>query len=294
VEELTGRRLPPVALLDAPTVAQFASLLGDASWPPPWRSLVPLRARGSKRPLFFVPGVFGLAVSFRELVSELDEERPFYALQARGLAGDAPATRIDEMARAYVEEIRTVQPCGPYLVGGACFGARVAFEMARQLAADGDEVAKVLLVESYAPGTRGFPLPSRVARVRRRLTRLRSDTETFGPRAGLALLRLRTGRGAGKRLMRSGGDVPLVRSVAVVRRANIEAVLAYAPPPYPGGVTVVRGTHADEAPDRGWAAFAEGGVEVIEVSGSHGAVLRPPHVSALAGALERCLDHAGL
>ena len=49
------------------------------------------------------------------------------------------------MARFYLEEVRALQPHGPYYLGGYCFGGNVAYEMARQLRAQGERVAQILL-----------------------------------------------------------------------------------------------------------------------------------------------------
>jgi thioesterase domain-containing protein len=106
------------------------------------RSIVGLRAAGTIPPLYAIPGVFRNVVGFSDLARELGSDQPFYGLQSVGLDGtEAPLDSIDEIAKLYVNEARSVHPGGPYAIIGACFGATVAYEMARQLLEEGEEVA---------------------------------------------------------------------------------------------------------------------------------------------------------
>ena len=92
--------------------------------------------------------MFGNVIGFAELSRELGLAQPFYGLQSLGLDGMAtPLDSIDVMARRYASEIQTIQPRGPYILFGACFGATVAYEMARQLLAAGEEVAFLGLLD---------------------------------------------------------------------------------------------------------------------------------------------------
>ncbi len=112
---------------------------------------MPLYREGSRRPFFFVSPHSGEVTGFVELARCLAPDRPFYALQPQGLDGRTPAhTHVEDMAAHYVEEIRSVQASGPYLLGGRCYGGRVAFEMARQLEAAGEKVALLTLLEAPA------------------------------------------------------------------------------------------------------------------------------------------------
>src|SRR5690606_17497413 len=75
---------------------------------------------------------------------------PVYALQAKGLSGDVePLNRVEDMAAHYISEILTIHPDGPYMLGGFSFGGIVAFEMAKQLKAQGKEVKIIALFDCY-------------------------------------------------------------------------------------------------------------------------------------------------
>jgi amino acid adenylation domain-containing protein len=151
IERIFGKRLPMALLFQAPTIERLAEALRDEGCSVRWRSLVAIQAHGSRRPFFVVPGVGGNVLVFARLSKLLGEDQPFYGLQAQGLDGKArPFTRIDDMARHYVAEIRTVQPRGPYRIGGTCTGGLVAYEMAQQLRAEGEEVL-LAIMESWHP-----------------------------------------------------------------------------------------------------------------------------------------------
>ena len=111
--------------------------------------LVALREGSDRAPFFCVPGVGANLFSMMSLATALPEEIPFYCLQARGLDGDSePIDTVEETAEFNIELIKTVQPHGPYNLGGHCFGGLVAFEMARRLRAAGDEVGVVALIDT--------------------------------------------------------------------------------------------------------------------------------------------------
>src|SRR5262249_37936117 len=117
------------------------------------------------------PGVFGNVVCFADLASELGFQQPFYGLQSLGLDGtEPPVGSIEEMARLYVKEMRSVQADGPYVILGACFGATVAYEMTRQLLAAGEEVAFLgLLDPTRREGNIAGKNPESIPRIFRRV-----------------------------------------------------------------------------------------------------------------------------
>ena len=142
LDEHFGRSLPLGVLFSAPTVRSLAEYYRTSAGLKKDSVLVALRTSGTLHPLFAVPGIFGNVVGFADLARELGSEQPFYGLQSVGLDGAAaPLDSIEAMAKLYVNEIRSVQACGPYAIIGACFGATVAYEMARYLLEAGEEVA---------------------------------------------------------------------------------------------------------------------------------------------------------
>jgi thioesterase domain-containing protein len=156
--------LPLRVLFEAPTVAALAERLTDeeptrtTTQEPvdPFATLLPLRTQGERAPLFCVHPGLGIGWSFRGLLDQLPQDRPLYALQARSLREqDGLPPTVEAMAAEYLEQVRVVQPSGPYHLVGWSFGGVVAQAMATQLQAAGEEVALLALMDSYA----GVELP---------------------------------------------------------------------------------------------------------------------------------------
>jgi acetoacetyl-CoA synthetase len=146
--ELTGRELPLSTLLHAPTLEQFTLLL---ECEPQAAGEHAVCARpGEGRPVFLVHGLSGTVMECWPLISMLKNARPLYGFQARGLDDRLPPReRVEDIARAYVEHLRRVQPQGPYSLWGFSFGGVVALEIARVLAQEGELIEHVGLIDTY-------------------------------------------------------------------------------------------------------------------------------------------------
>jgi acyl transferase domain-containing protein/thioesterase domain-containing protein/acyl carrier protein len=164
---------PISVLFEAPTIAGCADLIRDEIGSMPdgeeaaesdekqetksthrYKHLVAMHSGnpGERTPFFLVAGMFGNVLNLRHLAHLLGTERPFYGLQARGLYGeDAPHETFEEMARDYIEEIRTLQPEGPYMLGGFSGGGITAYEIAQQLIKDGQEVQCLVMLDTPVP-----------------------------------------------------------------------------------------------------------------------------------------------
>ncbi|CAM2984090.1 Acyl transferase domain-containing protein [Paracoccus aminovorans] len=169
VRKAFGVDLPISTLFEAPTIAQLAALVEERTGPreivspdnvaalpvsqkPRFRFVVDMGGRGAGTPFFIVAGMFGNIMNLRQLAQRVGPDRRFYGLQARGLLGDdQPHEDFSEAARDYIEEIRQVQPHGPYLLGGFSGGGLTAYEMARQLRAAGEEVAMLVMLDTPLP-----------------------------------------------------------------------------------------------------------------------------------------------
>ena len=301
IESEFGRELPVASVFEAPTLAQLAEAI-DSTEAPGSRSLVAMAAEGEKQPFFCVHGLGGHVAVFARLSRALDPDRPFYGLQSHGLGGHGtPHKRVERMAAGYIAEIRTVQPRGPYLIGGMCMGSKIALEMAQQLQAAGEEVALVAVLDANAPGV-GH---ERRARRRRRAAR---SSGRHAVRVRRALRRGRKGLvNAIKRLRWRTMDErrrALRRSTRrreraadqLVRKSNRQAIRRYVMRPYSGPVALFecddRITDSGSDPAGAWATALTGPVDHRVVPGNHESMLRDPHVVAFARELGARLDEA--
>jgi FkbH-like protein len=156
LREKLGRAVQVVTVQEARTVERLAA--GDAR-PAITAGRTPsihaLRREGTKRPLFLGRPATrsGGALSYVALARHVDPDRPIYVFQNRPLLDAAdPYPSIEDMAAEYLAAMREVQPRGPYLLGGWCLGGKTAFEMANRLAARGDRVSRLVLLDTTAPG----------------------------------------------------------------------------------------------------------------------------------------------
>ena len=149
-----------------PTVEKIAEALqkqeemGARSRPP----IVTVQTGGSRPPFFFLHGDFtkGAFYCF-PLAQALGSDQPFYAIEPYCFDDLRLPLSIEAMAATHIETLRTVQPEGPYLLGGFCNGALLAYEMARQLHADGQKLDLLLLIDPMPLGP-FYPVCHRINR----------------------------------------------------------------------------------------------------------------------------------
>jgi len=270
-----GVTLPLALLLGAPTVRALAAKLRQDKWSRSWFSLVPIQPKGSRPPFFCVHGVGGNVIGFQQLGSLMSPEQPFYGLQAQGLDGQRPCFKsVEEMAEHYIREIRTVQPVAPYYLGGFSFGGLVAYEMAQQLRAAGEDVSLLVLFDTY-PGNLK-PLAESVVALWR-ISSLREVTRSiwrsFRRRLNMWLL------------------PPVLKNVFL---SNMRAASQYKLQPYPGNVVLFRATEkslrAEDNPHAAWNGLIQGTLDIDQIAGDHGGILVQPQVKDLARRLQVRID----
>ncbi|MBA2710961.1 MAG: KR domain-containing protein [Tatlockia sp.] len=116
--------------------------------------LVPFRRSGLQQASFWIHGSTGNISWLNRLAQCFGEDYPIYGLRARGLEkNEEPINNVPQMAHTLIEEIRHIQPEGPYILGGYSFGGTIAFEIAQQLFEQGQLVSHIVLLDSYAPGS---------------------------------------------------------------------------------------------------------------------------------------------
>jgi amino acid adenylation domain-containing protein len=317
LEKELGMSLPLVTLFQAPTVERIAEILRQDGWEAPWSSLVAIQPGGSKPPFYCVHAGGVNVLFYRDLARRLGPDQPLYAFQPQGLDGKRPRhTRIEEMAAHYIAEMRTLQPEGPYSIGGASLGGVIAVEMACQLLEQGAEVGLVALFDTRGPGYPKLLAGTHKVRLAaaEHARRLRHHVRSFRllePGQRPAFIHEKAEKGwkkirrtyiyKKKDLLRKLYGLmhrPLPKSLERSKRVLRQAKRAYTQRVYPGKITLFRASNQPLGivpdPTLGWAPFAGGGLEIHEVPGFHGDIVREPHVRMMIEALRKGLEEATL
>lgn len=158
LEQLSGRELPVTCLYHYPTLGQLTQALDTGAPTEPPGSLVIIQEGESTKPLFWVPGAMASdkvllahAPYISRLARELDPARTVYSVYQEYPASSAAPT-VEEMAAEVLSSVRRRQASGPYYLAGWSFGGLVAYEMARQLVEEGEEIALLAVFDTTAPG----------------------------------------------------------------------------------------------------------------------------------------------
>ncbi|MBY4004496.1 amino acid adenylation domain-containing protein, partial [Rhodococcus fascians] len=158
IENAVGVRVPLQALFVDPTPAGLAARVASdvdssgAQLDSVFGVVIPLRSTGSKEPLFCVHPGIGLSWGYAGLVSQIGDDRPVYGLQLPSIVEGTPFGSIRDLAHRYADEIRAVQPVGPYHLLGWSLGGSLAHAIAVELRSTGSEVQTLALLDSYVDG----------------------------------------------------------------------------------------------------------------------------------------------
>jgi len=279
IGQILGKTLPLAMLFEAPTIEQLAAILSQNGWSRHWSSLVPIQAGGSQPPFFCVHGIGGNVLGFRELAARMSPDYPFYGLQSQGLDGKHPChTSLEQMAAHYLNEIRSVQPQGPYFLGGFSFGGLVAYEMARQLLAQGEQAALLVLFDTYP----GASTANGTSLLRQILQPSLQHWLHDLPKA------------ARKKIRRSIRSLSVPQLLKDVRDSNRVAAACYKLQPYAGRATLVRATEKVREtvdPHAAWTHLVHS-LDIVEIASDHYDILVDPAVDQLAEQLKACIAKA--
>ncbi|MGD1865854.1 MAG: amino acid adenylation domain-containing protein [Phormidesmis sp.] len=249
--------------------------------------------------LFCVHGGGGSALMYRALARRMNDQVRLYGLQSSYLNNPEKLLHtIEEMADVYLQELRSVQPEGPYLIAGYCGGAPVALEIAQRLRADGQTVALLALFDPTAIQTYCTPPITRYeSGPRGRLQSLARRLKRRSPRAILKRYWLKVKI---KRYEQRQQMLPFDLRVQKVAIVNVRAIHRYvAPLPYSGPIAVFMPEESitpGGALAVGWKAISTGDFEVYQVAGNHhydgatvGSLFHEPAVQTLAARLKESI-----
>lgn len=312
IEKVSKIRLPLATLLHAPTVAELAEVLRRRESQPSWSCLVPLKSSGYKTPLFLMHAHGGNVLEYLALANELDPDQPVYAFQALGLDGKIDYNQsLEDMAAAYLCELRMLQPEGPYFLGGFCFGGLLALEVARQLKTQGEVIASLFLIQTVRPGTENFKPETGVFRrsLQRASKRLELEKENLRSRGAQyvterSIYLLSRARARAQLFLhtalRNGDPQASHRSTQYILEClsikHDRIFVNHTPKPYPGSVIIIRAQRqfpgVQDDPFLGWRELFSGKVETIEVPGHQQTMLIYPNVSLVAKAISAFLENS--
>jgi thioesterase domain-containing protein len=310
IERTFRKTVSLASVFEGPTVEQLAQLVACDT--PADRSvkIVPLQPKGSNPPFFCVCMFVGSGPIFLPLTRYLGDEQPFLGLVPENtLVNDLPQPyALTDVAQHIVRAIRAYQPSGPYFMGGFCGDGVLAFEAARLLRGEGEEVALLALFEAQ---TRDMQ-----KEFQGKKTQLRSIGQRFSPRQvrrHLANL-MRSGmKGAPDYLLRRLHDLNvdltdirwqasidwnlrLHGKLNAIKQVLFVAESTYTPPSYSGDVVVFRcrdyRVRSEEDRYGGWRQAVAGSIQLCEINGDHLGILNEPNVKTLAHMLSQCLEEA--
>jgi amino acid adenylation domain-containing protein len=271
LESLYQRRFAMGLVFKHPVLSDFAAQIGSVD-EHKHNILQPIRIEGTRPPFFFIGG-------FLDIGRHTGEDQPFYALDVPAEVKQGPnAPTFGELADRCITEMRRVQPTGPYHLGGHCFGAMVAFAIANQLQAEGEQVAFLALLDPPdPPGSTGQSHLS---------TRILFHLRNLVSRNPLAQARYLMERF--RNIRGRMNHVPAEEDEAIYSD--------FKPTTFTGNLCILiakdtfYSLRPQSDPRRQWKAWANGSTVVIECPGDHVTFCREPFVKELAQHIRHHMD----
>lgn len=306
LEQETGKRLPLATLFEYSTVEKLAARLEIDAEAITWESLVPIKPKGSKMPLYIVHGAGLNVLLFNALAMNMNEEQPVYGLQAKGLNGiDEPLDVMEEIAANYVDEIINHDPVGPYAVAGYSLGGLIAYEMAKQMLAMGKDVKMLAMFDTYADQTQIYD-----SWLKRKLTngwffvKQLAFTPVLLVQDPKRTIEYKS-REVGRRIQKIYKNIfpdkvkkkeGFSAYTDDIHEKSLAAQRNYLLTPVNIAIELFRAKkhtfYMDDFKFLGWKPFALKGVNVHDIPGEHNTIFAPPNDKQFAKVLQECLDKA--
>jgi amino acid adenylation domain-containing protein len=307
IKSAFAMEMPLSVLFAAPTVARMAEHIAAANGHGQRQSspiLVNIQPHGLSAPFFCVHAVGGQVISYAELAQELGLERPFYGLQSPPANFfPEPDISIEQMAALYIREIRSVQPVGPYLLGGWSMGGLVAWEMAQQLAKEGETTGLLALIDTTPP-SRYLAADNRADEMSM-LARFALDMSRLVGRDPTALAE-QFSRAVAQDQWNMVQEALISYGVLTPKTAHAEmtalldtftrnflAINNYSLQQSQQRVVYFRASESPERFSKAWTTWAGRGIEYHSVPGDHFTMLRQPGVRIIAELLQEHILNTG-
>lgn len=237
--------------------------------------LTPLVTKGAQSPLFIVPAPGTTPFSLIKLARSLKSGRPVYSFEPPGMEGDRlPFDTIEEIANAYLAEIKTVQATGPYYLGGHCGGAAIALEITKQIESQFGEVALLILLEAITPKRANIAATGDIAEPTQDSVSMERAMQTIIEHISSQLTLLP------KEYAEHFGKVTyqLLHIADQYRASSVKAPIAH----------IHTRTHSAMVYE-GWNTITTSGFEEYIMSGDTYSILAPPLVTTLGEKLDQLL-----
>ncbi|WDD36959.1 amino acid adenylation domain-containing protein (plasmid) [Nostoc sp. UHCC 0926] len=309
IQDRFGHNLPLSTLFENPTIEKLATIVSQSGSESSNSHLVAIQSNGSKIPFFCMHGAGGGVRHYFNLSRRLGEDYPFYALQDPSSQEEPEIISVEETAARYLQEIRQIQPNGPYLLGGHCYGGVLAFEMAQQLQRQDETLALLVVIDTIIPEFAIKPAEDDDAKFLLRMAesiKTNNNIDFSLPFEELKYLPLKeqfhlVNKKAN--FIFSDTEIKNFLSHYKLFKAHIQSMRDYVPQVYPHSMTLLRAKeeiihdfknpefHTDD-PLLGWGKCSSQPIDVIEVPGDHFSMLVEPNIQKLAKKLRICIDNA--
>jgi amino acid adenylation domain-containing protein len=296
IDKIWDKKLLLAVLLQSPTIAELAKIIRIGELPD-WSPLVLLKPGKDISPLFCIHPIGGNLFDYHILSKKLDDRRPIYGLQPRGIDGkEQPIDRIEDMASYFIQAIQTIQPQGPYFIMGYSFGGIVAFDLARQLTEQGEKVAFLGLLDIRCPIIKELATPFGEW-LNVQLDRIRTMTlkqqfhylmeKLFYPKSQVYR----------DEIVATLSDLDIFTPELVkVLDCNVQAAKEYQPTVFAGKATLFwseyQNWYIKKHPTLGWGEVVADGLDTQRIPGNHTTLMQEPHVQVLARKLRLSIEEA--
>lgn len=297
IEKKWGESLPLAILFQAQTIEKLADLLRQSKHKLSWSPLVLMKSgTADQPPLFCIHAIGGNILEYYPLANYIGDEQSIYGLQSQGLDGQTqPLSRVGEMASLYIKEMLTVWPDGPYFLLGYSFGGTIAFEIARQLYAQGKQVAWLGLLDSDAPTLAKVrpPLAKSIQIHLYNLWQLKSQ-ERWQYITDRIDYRFKNVDPQASLIKSLAELAPLTPQFLDIINTNLQADRDYSPQVYSGNASLfrcqVQTLEQSVHPALGWDDLVLGTLEIDRIDGSHQCMLKEPNVRMVAKKIKRSMS----
>jgi len=224
-------------------------------------SLVAIKNTGSDTPVFCFHGVGGNVLNYMRL-GPASGNHPVIGVQSQGVDGrSVPLKSISEMVTKYVDELRLVQPHGPYILSGASMGGLIALEVARELQDQGEKIKGLILLDTFGPDLN--------------IKNYSSKDNWFASKWGVLKWKLKKSWVQVKTALLTLAGLPIPHDIRYfnIETINYQALWSHKVKSYTGDIIIIRAPLSEEGwysdPKMGWERTINGVIITHIIDGDH-------------------------